>query len=48
MQHEAWLNSDDRAAGFVPYAPDDELATLWAAHSDRIVAGRVASYPPEP
>ena len=44
-EREAWLNSDDRAAGFVPYAPDDELAALWAAHSDRIVAEHVNSYP---
>jgi hypothetical protein len=44
-EHEAWLNSDDRAAGFVPYAPDDELAALWAVHSERIVADHVAISP---
>jgi hypothetical protein len=44
-EHESWLNSDDRAAGFAQYAPDDELAALWAAHADRIVAEHVAAYP---
>jgi hypothetical protein len=44
-EHEAWLRSDDKAAGFVKYAPDDELAALWAAHSERIVAEHVAAHP---
>jgi hypothetical protein len=44
-EHEAWLNSDDRAAGFVQYVPDDELAALWAAHADRIVAEHVIIHP---
>jgi hypothetical protein len=44
-EHEAWLHSDDKAAGFVQYAPDDELAALWVAHADRIVAEHVNSYP---
>jgi hypothetical protein len=44
-EHEAWLNSDDKAAGFVQYAPDDELAALWTANADRIVAEHVATYP---
>jgi hypothetical protein len=43
--HEAWLQSDDKAAGFVKYAPDDELAALWGEHADRIVAEHVVSYP---
>jgi hypothetical protein len=44
-EHEAWLQGDDRAAGFVPYAPDDELAALWAANADRIVAEHVTIDP---
>jgi hypothetical protein len=44
-EHESWLNSDDRASGFVQYAPDDELAALWTANADRIVAEHVATYP---
>jgi hypothetical protein len=44
-EHEAWLHGDDKASGFVQYAPDDELATLWAAHSDRIVIEHVTIYP---
>lgn len=44
-EHEAWLRGDDAAAGFVKYAPDDELAALWATHSERIVADHVADYP---
>jgi hypothetical protein len=44
-EHESWLNSDDKASGFVQYAPDDELAALWTANADRIVAEHVATYP---
>lgn len=44
-ENEAWLVGDDRAAGFFNYATDDELAALWAAHSERIVAEHVADYP---
>jgi hypothetical protein len=43
--HEAWLHGDDKEAGLIPYAPDDELAALWDAHSERIVAEHVATYP---
>ena len=43
--HEAWLNGDDKASGFVQYAPEGELAELWAAHSERIVAEHVTIYP---
>jgi hypothetical protein len=42
---EAWLHGDDKAAGFVKYAPDHELAALWAAHSDRIIAEHVTDQP---
>jgi hypothetical protein len=42
---EAWLHGDDKAAGFVKYAPDHELAALWAAHSERIVAEHVTDHP---
>ena len=41
---ESWLHGDDKASGFVQYAPDDELAALWAAHSDRIVAEHVTHF----
>jgi hypothetical protein len=44
-EHEAWLHGDNKAAGFVKYAPDGELAALWAAHSERIVADHVADHP---
>lgn len=44
-EHEAWLNGDDKASGFVQYAPEGELAELWAAHSARIVAEHVVIYP---
>ena len=43
--HEAWLRGDDKAAGFVKYAPDGELAALWASQSEWIVADHVANYP---
>jgi len=42
---EAWLHGDDKAAGFFKYAPDDELAAVWEAHSERIVAEHVTDYP---
>src|SRR6266446_2372480 len=44
-EHESWLQGDDKASGFIQYAPNDELAALWAAHSERIVAEHVALYP---
>src|ERR1700722_15289757 len=44
-EHEAWLRGDDKAAGFVKYAPDGELAALWEANSERIVAEHVTDYP---
>jgi hypothetical protein len=44
-EHESWLHGNDRAAGFVQYAPDDELGALWRAHSDRIVAEHVIIHP---
>jgi hypothetical protein len=44
-QHEAWLQGDDKASGFIKYAPSDELAALWATRSERIVAEHVALYP---
>jgi hypothetical protein len=44
-EHEAWLHGDDKAAGFVKYAPEDELAALWAANWERIVAEHVTNYP---
>jgi hypothetical protein len=44
-EHEAWLRNDDKAAGFVKFAPEGELAALWAAHSERIVAEHVTDYP---
>jgi len=44
-EHEAWLQGDDKASGFVKYAPVDELAALWATHSERIVAAHVAVHP---
>jgi hypothetical protein len=43
-EQEAWLR-DDKASGFVQYAPDDVLAALWEAHSERIVAEHVTNYP---
>jgi hypothetical protein len=42
---EAWLREDDSAAGFVKYASVEELAALWAEHSERIVADHVAESP---
>ena len=42
---EAWLHGDDKGAGFFKYSTEDELAALWATHSDRIVAEHVAEYP---
>src|SRR5882762_9486731 len=44
-EHEAWLHGDDKGSGFIQYAPNDELAALWATHSERIVADHVAVYP---
>jgi hypothetical protein len=44
-QHEAWLHGADMGCGLIPYSPRDELATLWEAHSERIVAEHVAVYP---
>lgn len=44
-EHEAWLQGDDKASGFVQYAPDSELAALWTQHSERIVVEHVAAYP---
>jgi hypothetical protein len=44
-EHEAWLHGEDKASGFIQYAPNDELAALWGAHSERIVADHVSNYP---
>jgi hypothetical protein len=44
-ESEAWLQGDEKGAGFFKYSTDDELAALWATHSDRIVAEHVAEYP---
>jgi hypothetical protein len=44
-QHEAWLQGNDKASGFVKYAASDELAALWDAHAERIVAAHVSLYP---
>jgi hypothetical protein len=44
-EHEAWLHGDDRASGFIRYGPDHELAALWSAHSERIVAEHVTVHP---
>jgi hypothetical protein len=44
-QHEAWLRGADIGCGLIPYSPREELATLWAAHSDRIVTEHVTLYP---
>jgi hypothetical protein len=44
-EHEAWLRGDDKAAGFVKYSPQEELAALWEANSERIVAEHVADHP---
>lgn len=44
-EHEAWLEDDDKASGFVQYAHDDELEALWHQHSERIVADHVADHP---
>jgi hypothetical protein len=39
------LQGDDKASGFVKYAPAYELAALWNTHSERIVAEHVTHYP---
>jgi hypothetical protein len=44
-EQEAWLQGDDKASGFIQYAPNDELTTLWATHCERIVAERAALHP---
>jgi hypothetical protein len=44
-QHEPWLHGADKGCGLIPYSPMDELATLWATHSERILAEHVADYP---
>lgn len=44
-EHESWLHGDDNSAGFVKYAPENELAALWSDHSERIVAEHVTDYP---
>src|SRR5882672_948942 len=44
-QHEAWLHGNDAAAGFIKYSPSEELAALWDAHAERIVAEHVADNP---
>jgi hypothetical protein len=44
-EHKAWLHGDDKASGFVQYAPNDELAALWETHSERIVAEYVTIRP---
>ena len=44
-EHEAWLNGADKGCGLIPYSPRDELATLWATHSERIVAEHVVESP---
>jgi hypothetical protein len=44
-EHEAWLQGHGKASGFVQYAPSDELAALWAAHAERMVAEHVTAYP---
>jgi hypothetical protein len=44
-QHEAWLQGHDKESGFVQYAPNDELVTLWTMHCERIVAEHVTIHP---
>jgi hypothetical protein len=44
-EHEAWLQGNDSGCGLVPYSTHEELAALWAAHSERIVAEHVTNYP---
>jgi hypothetical protein len=44
-EHESWLRGDDKAAAFVKYAPDAELAALWASQSELIIAEYVADFP---
>jgi hypothetical protein len=45
-EHEAWLRGDDKAAGVIKYfLTENELAALWAAHSERIVEDHVADFP---
>ncbi len=44
-EHEAWLHGDDKGSGFIQYAPCDELAALWGAHSVRIVEEHVTDHP---
>jgi hypothetical protein len=44
-QHEAWLRGADMGCGLIPYSPRDELATLWEAHSERILAEHVTNCP---
>jgi hypothetical protein len=44
-EHEAWLIGHDKESGFVKYLPSEELAALWDAHAERIVAEHVALYP---
>ena len=44
-EHEAWLKGSDKESGYVQYAPDGELAALWAANAERIVAEHVALFP---
>jgi hypothetical protein len=44
-QHEEWLHGNDKASGFIQFAPHDELAALWNAHSERLVAEHVTLHP---
>lgn len=44
-EHEAWLHSDDKGSGFIQYLPHDDLSSLWADHSARIVAEHVSDHP---
>lgn len=45
-EHESWLRGDDKAAGVIKYfLTEQELAALWAAHSDRIVEDYVEEFP---
>ena len=44
-EHEAWLHGDDNRAGFFKYSLHNDLAALWAANSERVIAAHVADYP---
>jgi hypothetical protein len=44
-EQAAWLEGDDKGAGFFKFIPDDELKVFWAVHSERIVAEHVTNNP---